>query len=279
MPHTSSTAPASAAHALDRLIGATLPRFETPADVAGFEAQAPWAERVAAASTYEALRIGAALNPQAPALKFLPNASPDDVPLVWTHAEFFGRVTQAANLFHRLGVGAGDVVSLLLPLLPQAFVALYGAQAVGMEKETNIRLSRVGFDKMIGYLDGGFDAWSKTGKEIDAINRISAEEFAKQVSIGESKIIDIRKETEYSAEHVAEAYNKPLASINDWIKDIDPKEHFFLHCAGGYRSMIAASILESRGFRNFSEIEGGFNAIAKTSIPTTDFVCQSKILV
>ncbi len=141
MPHTSSTAPASAAHALDRLIGATLPRFETPADVAGFEAQAPWAERVAAASTYEALRIGAALNPQAPALKFLPNASPDDVPLVWTHAEFFGRVTQAANLFHRLGVGAGDVVSLLLPLLPQAFVALYGAQAVGVANPVNSMLS------------------------------------------------------------------------------------------------------------------------------------------
>jgi glyoxylase-like metal-dependent hydrolase (beta-lactamase superfamily II)/rhodanese-related sulfurtransferase len=149
---------------------------------------------------------------------------------------------------------------------------------VGQEEETVTRLSRVGFDNLIGYLDGGFDAWAKTGKEIDTINRISAEEFAKQVSIGESKIIDIRKETEYSAEHIAEAYSKPLASINDWIKDIDPKEHFFLHCAGGYRSMIAASILESRGFRNFSEIEGGFNAIAKTNVPKTDFVCQSKIL-
>ena len=75
-----------------------------------------------------------------------------------------------------------------------------------------------------------------------------------------------------------ESYSKPLANINQWIKDIDPKEHFFLHCAGGYRSMIASSILEARGFRNFTEIEGGFNAIAKTSLPKTDFVCQSKVL-
>jgi hydroxyacylglutathione hydrolase len=149
---------------------------------------------------------------------------------------------------------------------------------VGQEEETVTRLSRVGFDNLLGHLEGGFDAWVNAGNEIDTINRISAAQFEQEVKIGESKIIDIRKETEYSAEHVDEAYNKPLASINDWIKDIDPKEHFYIHCAGGYRSMIAASILEARGFRNFTEIEGGFNAIAKTNIPKTDFVCQSKIL-
>ena len=147
----------------------------------------------------------------------------------------------------------------------------------GQEEETVTRLSRVGFDNLIGHLEGGFDSWKKSGKDIDTINRITAEEFQKQVKIGESKIIDIRKETEYTAEHVAEAYSKPLANINDWIKDINPNEPFFMHCAGGYRSMIAASILQARGFRNFSEIEGGFNAIAKTDIPTTDFICQSKI--
>jgi hydroxyacylglutathione hydrolase len=149
---------------------------------------------------------------------------------------------------------------------------------VGQEEETVTRLSRVGFDNLLGHLEGGFDAWVNAGNEIDTINRISAAQFEQEVKIGESKIVDIRKEAEYSAEHVDEAYNKPLAAINDWIKDIDPKEHFYIHCAGGYRSMIAASILEARGFRNFTEIEGGFNAIAKTSIPKTDFVCQSKIL-
>ncbi|MFV8372295.1 MBL fold metallo-hydrolase [Flavobacterium sp. LB2P74] len=149
---------------------------------------------------------------------------------------------------------------------------------LGQEEETVTRLSRVGFDNLIGHLEGGFDAWAKAGKEIDTVNRITAEQFATAVKIGESKIIDIRKESEYCAEHVEDAYNKPLAALNEWIKDINPKEHFYLHCAGGYRSMIAASILEARGFRNFTEIEGGFSAIAKTDVPKTDFVCQSKVL-
>lgn len=149
---------------------------------------------------------------------------------------------------------------------------------LGQEEESVTRLSRVGFDNLIGHLEGGFEAWKSAGKEVDTINRITAEEFAKKVKIGDSKVIDIRKESEYCAEHVEEAFSKPLASINDWIKDIDPKKPFFLHCAGGYRSMIAASILQARGFRNFSEIEGGFNAIAKTVVPKTDFVCQSKVL-
>ena len=131
----------SRAHVLDKLIGAELPRFDSMADVLAFEAQAPYAERVAAQSTYEALQLGAALNPGAPAIHFLPNASPDEPPLTLTHAQFLSRVTQAANLFHALGVGAGDVVSLLLPLLPQAFVTLFGAQAVGVANPVNPMLS------------------------------------------------------------------------------------------------------------------------------------------
>nr|WP_288836660.1 MBL fold metallo-hydrolase [uncultured Flavobacterium sp.] len=149
---------------------------------------------------------------------------------------------------------------------------------IDQEEETVTRLSRVGFDNIIGHLKGGFKAWEEAGFEIDTINRIPAEQFAHEVKIGESKIIDVRKESEYAAEHVQEAYSKPLAYINDWIKDINPQENFYLHCAGGYRSMIAASILQARGFRNFTEIEGGFNAIAKTTVPKTDFVCQSKTL-
>lgn len=148
----------------------------------------------------------------------------------------------------------------------------------GREEEAVTRLSRVGFDNILGHLKGGFETWQKSGKEMDSVDRISVESFADQVKIGESKVIDVRKESEYAAEHVDEAYSKPLAYINDWIRDINPEEHFFLHCAGGYRSMMAASILQARGYRNFSEVDGGYSAIAKLKrVPVTDFVCQSKV--
>ncbi len=148
----------------------------------------------------------------------------------------------------------------------------------GEEEEVVTRLSRVGFDNVLGHLKGGYQAWLASGKETDKVNRITAETFAQQVKIGESKIVDVRKESEYAAEHVDEAYSMPLADINEWIKDVKPEEHFFMHCAGGYRSMIAASILQARGYRNFTEVEGGFAAISKTNVPKSDFVCQSKVL-
>jgi len=148
----------------------------------------------------------------------------------------------------------------------------------GREEETVTRLSRVGFDQLFGHLQGGFAAWQAAGKQTDTVHRISAETFAEEFQAGISTVIDVRKQGEYAAEHVDEAYSKPLAYINQWIKDINPQEHFFLHCAGGYRSMMAASILQARGYRNFSEVAGGFNAIAKTAVPKTDFVCQSKVL-
>jgi rhodanese-related sulfurtransferase len=149
---------------------------------------------------------------------------------------------------------------------------------LGAEEETVTRLSRVGFDHVLGYLEGGLAAWENAGKEVDTVNRISAERFASDVKIGADRVVDVRKESEYNAEHVEDAYNRPLAYINDWIKDVNPQEHFYLHCAGGYRSMMAASILQARGYRNFTEVEGGFGDIAKTSIPRTDFVCQSKVM-
>ena len=148
----------------------------------------------------------------------------------------------------------------------------------GMEEEVVTRLSRVGFDGVLGYLDGGFDAWKAAAREVDQVDRISAEEFAQRFTAGQSMVIDVRKESEYEAEHVEDAYSKPLAYINDWTKDIQPDQHFFMHCAGGYRSMIAASILQARGYRNFTEVEGGFGAISKTEVPRTDFICQSKVM-
>jgi rhodanese-related sulfurtransferase len=131
---------------------------------------------------------------------------------------------------------------------------------------------------VLGFLSGGFSSWVADNKEVDSVNRISAATFSEKFELGKSMVIDVRKESEYEAEHIEEAYSKPLAYINEWTKDINPEEHFFMHCAGGYRSMIAASILQARGFRNFSEIEGGYKSIAETNVPKTDFVCQSKIL-
>ncbi|MDP2452813.1 MULTISPECIES: rhodanese-like domain-containing protein [unclassified Kaistella] len=148
---------------------------------------------------------------------------------------------------------------------------------LGAEEEAITRLARVGFDNVIGYLEGGFESWKNSGKEVDYVNRISVQTFADQLT-EDSKVIDVRNETEYAAEHVNEAYSRPLVDINEWASTLNNDEHFFLHCAGGYRSMIAASILNSRGIRNFSEIEGGFNAIKQTSVPKSNFVCQSKTL-
>ncbi|MFP3592222.1 MBL fold metallo-hydrolase [Chryseobacterium sp. SIMBA_038] len=148
----------------------------------------------------------------------------------------------------------------------------------GTEEEVITRLSRVGFDNVLGYLKGGFNSWKNSDNEIDEVTRISPAEFAEQFNEN-TKVIDVRKLGEYSAEHIDNAYNKPLDTISDWVTTIDDSEHFFLHCAGGYRSMIAASILNSHGIRNFTEIEGGYNGIKKTEkFPTSDFVCQSKTL-
>lgn len=148
----------------------------------------------------------------------------------------------------------------------------------GTEEEVITRLSRVGFDNVVGYLKGGFSSWKNSTKEIDEVKRITPTEFVEQFN-EHSKIIDVRKIGEYSAEHIDNAYSRPLDTISDWVSTVDDSEHFFLHCAGGYRSMIAASILNSHGIRNFTEIEGGFNGIKKTEkLPVSDFVCQSKTL-
>jgi len=128
------------AHLLDAVIGSELPTLQSGAELAAFEAT-PYAQRIRAQSTYEALRLGAMANPDAAAIHFLSKADPEETPLTISHSQFFGRVTQAANLFHQLGVGPEDVVSVLMPLLPQAFCALFGAQAAGIANPVNPMLS------------------------------------------------------------------------------------------------------------------------------------------
>lgn len=126
----------SGAHLLDRLIGDEYPKFTNAADVRAFE-QTAYRDRIAAASTYDAIKLGASRNPDAPAIQFLANADPADQPLVISHRDFLAQVTRAANMFHALGVGAGDVVSFMLPLLPEAFITLFGAEAAGIVNPIN----------------------------------------------------------------------------------------------------------------------------------------------
>ena len=176
-----------------------------------------------------------------------------------------------------IGLG-GDFAPWVGALIKDVKQQLVLVTEPGKEEEAIIRLSRVGFDKIQGYLKGGFDTWKNAGKQVETINRIDANQFEVSLNPGESVVIDVRKESEYEAEHVEDAYSKPLAYIYEWVDSLDKNEHFFLHCAGGYRSMIAASILKAKGVNNFTEVAGGFNAISKTNVPKTDFVCQSKVL-
>ncbi len=193
--------------------------------------------------------------------------------------------TRLATDFHKgfvpnaVNIGLkGDFVPWVGALIVDVQQPILIVSEPGTEEEVITRLSRVGFDNVIGYLENGFESWKNSGKEIDSINRISADEFAVKFN-DNSKVIDVRKPSEYNAEHVESAFSRPLDQIADWALEEDNDEPFFLHCAGGYRSMIAASILNSKGIRNFVEIEGGFNAIKNTEkVPVSDFVCQSKVL-
>ncbi len=146
----------------------------------------------------------------------------------------------------------------------------------GREKETLTRLSRVGFDQTIGYLKGGFEAWKQAAMEYDKVTSITVKQFEEEQNERHLPVFDVRKESEFLSEHVVDAHNTPLDYINDHLASF-PENTFFIHCAGGYRSMIAASILKSRGIHNLINIEGGFNAIKETDIEVTNYVCPSTL--
>jgi rhodanese-related sulfurtransferase len=206
--------------------------------------------------------------------------TPDEFEAIAENTEALILDTRAALDFYQgfipqsINIGLnGDFAPWVGTLIVNVQQPILLVTAVGAEEESVTRLSRVGFDNILGHLHNGFKAWRSAAKNVDAVERISAEQFAKEVTIETDYIIDIRKETEYIAGHVEKAYNKPLDDINEWIRDIDPKVHFYMHCGSGYRSMIAASILHARGYRNFTEVAGGFKAISNTGLPIADFVC------
>jgi glyoxylase-like metal-dependent hydrolase (beta-lactamase superfamily II)/rhodanese-related sulfurtransferase len=147
----------------------------------------------------------------------------------------------------------------------------------GREEEVVTRLARVGYDNAIGHLAGGFPAWALAGKETDRIRSVEAGEIPALLSGNPDwQILDVRKRSEYLAEHVEGAQNLPLDYLNEHLSEIDSRKTYLVHCAGGYRSMIFNSILRARGFHNLIDIAGGFKAIGESGhLKVTDYVCPS----
>jgi hydroxyacylglutathione hydrolase len=148
----------------------------------------------------------------------------------------------------------------------------------GKEDESIIRLSRIGFDNVIGFLEGGINTWKNDDKELEQIERISAEEMESRLKSRKILVVDVRRKSEFDSEHIVDALNIPLREINDHLAQLPKETPFIIHCAGGYRSMIAASILKQRGWNNFVDVAGGFNEIKNTSLERTQYVCPTTLL-
>ena len=149
----------------------------------------------------------------------------------------------------------------------------------GKEEEVVTRLSRVGYDNTLGYLEGGIEAWKNAGKEVDSIVSISAAELNSRLA-GDINVIDARKNSEYLSEHIdsEKVMNYPLDFINQNLNELDKNTEYHIHCAGGYRSMVMASILKARGFENVIDVAGGFKAIKEEGIAVTEYVCPTTLL-
>jgi len=147
----------------------------------------------------------------------------------------------------------------------------------GKEEEAMIRLSRVGYDNSIGFLERGFNSWMYAQKETDQVDRIDATDLKSKME-QEVIVFDVRKKSEFDSEHVLGANNIPLNQINSHLAELPKDKPFVLHCAGGYRSMLAASMLKARGWDNFVDVRGGFKAIKETEIPVSDYVCPTTLL-
>jgi glyoxylase-like metal-dependent hydrolase (beta-lactamase superfamily II)/rhodanese-related sulfurtransferase len=147
----------------------------------------------------------------------------------------------------------------------------------GRVEEAITRLSRVGFDNVKGFLRGGFNSWVKANKKVEKIETILATEFENNLNINSSNVFDVRKLTEYQSEHVLNSINIPLNNISNFISDFKKEGSHYIHCAGGYRSMIANSILKQHGIHNLTDIVGGFSSIKKTKIETTEYICPTTL--
>jgi hydroxyacylglutathione hydrolase len=165
-----------------------------------------------------------------------------------------------------VGAMVGNVAQPILLVTPE-----------GREEETVTRLARVGFDNTLGFIKGGIEAWKNADKQVDVVEGIDADELKNIIEKNKIEIFDVRKPGEYLSEHITEAHSIPLDFINDHMSEFPSNKPFYIHCAGGYRSMIAASILKSRGIHNLIDVKGGFGKIKESGIEISDYVCPSTL--
>lgn len=147
----------------------------------------------------------------------------------------------------------------------------------GREEEAVTRLARVGYDNALGFLDGGVEAWEAAGKSVEKVEQVTAEEFAEKLSGSAIHVLDVRKASEYTAEHVEGAENIALDDLEKNLDKINKDKTYYVHCAGGYRSLIANTILRQNGYTNLVDVIGGMSAILKTEAPVTEYVCPSTL--
>lgn len=193
--------------------------------------------------------------------------------------------TRPADVFHKgfvpnsINIGLDSNFAMWVgEMIPDIKQEILLVTEEGKEEESIIRLSRVGYDHAIGYLEGGFKAWKSAGKEIDQSERINAKKLAELTENENVPVFDVRKESEYKSQHLAGAINTPLNTINEHLASFPKDKFFVIHCAGGYRSMIASSILKARGWDNFADVIGGFDSIKESELAVTEYVCPTTLL-
>jgi rhodanese-related sulfurtransferase len=189
------------------------------------------------------------------------------------HQDEFAQGHIPSSIFIGLDGGFAPWVGALILDIQQPILIV---APKGREEEAVKRLARVGYDNSIGYLEGGFDSWKNAGKDIDTVNSITANDMEEKMK-SSVQVFDVRKPGEYESEHIENVPSTPLDFLNNHLNEFPIDEPFMIHCAGGYRSMIAASILKARGFHQVIDVKGGYAAIKNTNIPRTNYVCPSTL--
>lgn len=193
------------------------------------------------------------------------------------HAETFAKGFVPNSINIGIDGNFAPWVGALIPDIKQEILLVTDP---GREQEVVTRLARVGYDYVIGYLDGSYEAWQKAGMETDSIQQVDVAELAELLKQDKNlHVLDVRKESEFFSEHILNAENAPLDDVNISMTQVDKNKTYYVHCAGGYRSMIFSSILRARGYDNLIDVKGGFKVIKESgNIAISDYVCPSTML-